>query len=75
MTTKKKAKELFDKYYPLASSYVDDRHGVAKQCAKIAVEEILKNSVMNYSGSDFSNNEILSDIDYWIEVKKEINEL
>ncbi len=68
MTTKKKAKELFDKYYPLASSYVDDRHGVAKQCAKIAVEEIIKEQTMWQNGDP---NPVL----FWQEVKKEINEL
>ena len=61
---KEKAKELFDKYYPLASSYVDDRHEVAKQCAKIAVEEIMN------TFSDYDSRR-----EYWIEVKKEINEL
>lgn len=61
---KEKAKELFDKYYPLASSYVDDRHEVAKQCAKIAVEEIMN------TFSDYDSRR-----EYWFEVKKEINEL
>lgn len=31
---KEKAKELFDKYYPLASSYVDDRQGKSKRICK-----------------------------------------
>lgn len=79
---KEKAKELFDKFKPFVQSTTNwneydeflERQ-MTKQCVLIAVDEILKNSVMNYSGSDFSNNEILSDTDYWQEVKKEINEL
>ena len=84
MTAKEKAKWLFDNYYnlkwklyahPKSNTIIGMPKDVSKQCALIAVEEILNNSVMNYSGSDFSNNEILSDTDYWQEVKKEINEL
>ena len=76
MTAKEKSKELIQKYFDLFSNlgyYASLSEG--KKCALIAVEEILNNSVMNYSGSDFSNNEILSDTDYWQEVKKEINGL
>lgn len=50
-------------------------HSAVKQCAKIAVEEIINNSVLNYSGSDFSDNEIMSDTEYWNEVLKEIESL
>lgn len=68
MTAKKKAKELFGKYYPLASSYVGDRYDVAKLCALIAVEEMIlfiTNKAKIHRG----------EYRFWNEVKKEINEL
>lgn len=83
MNAKEKAIELFKKYWndvkwKLYADLKNDKKTSmtidgAKQCAKILVEEILKNSVLNYSGSDFSNNEILSDTEYWNEVLKEID--
>lgn len=68
MTPKEKAKELFDKFY----IEVLDRDGTsamngfeAKQCALIAVDEIMdaleKNGSWNY--------------DYWKQVKQEIEKL
>jgi hypothetical protein len=73
MIPKKKANELIDKFRIISyGKYSIPTKNKAKECALIAVDEILNNSVMNYSGSDFSNNEILSDTDYWNEVKKEI---
>jgi len=46
MTPKEKAKELFNKYYQLCadSSYP---YNMAKQCALIAVDEILKSVSVN----------------------------
>lgn len=77
---KDKAKELVEKFKSFVhctSSWneYDDYLELenAKQCAKIAVEEIINNSVLNYSGSDFSDNEIMSDTEYWNEVLKEID--
>jgi hypothetical protein len=66
MTPKEKAKELFDKYY----TEVLDRDGTsamngfeAKQCALIAVDELLL--LITYQPT----------IDYWNEVKQEIEKL
>lgn len=80
MNAKEKAKELVEKFKSFVhctSSWneYDDYLELenAKQCAKIAVEEIINNSVLNYSGSDFSDNEIMSDTEYWNEVLKEID--
>jgi len=61
MTPKEKAKELIDRF-----TDVDDGEmyvGKAKQCALIAVEYILEN-LEDHTGED---------IQYWIEVRNEIN--
>lgn len=77
MTPKEKAKELVDNYKNLnvkVSNFVDDylfggdiiikmKDNQSKQCALIAVDEILK-AITNYE-----------DIDYWHAVKKEIEKL
>ena len=64
MTPKEKAKELFDKYKDLTLNveYDDDQNNfTAKQCALIAVDEIIStpNPMVNY----------------WPEVKQEIEKL
>jgi hemoglobin-like flavoprotein len=58
MTPKEKAKELFTKF---SSNTV--HYDAAKQCALIAVDEVLENSHTNV----FTK--------YWEEVKKEIEKL
>jgi hypothetical protein len=60
MTPKEKAKELVEKYR--ISKAITEGYG--KQCALIAVDEIL--SVVWY---------VPVDIEYWQEVKKEIEKL
>lgn len=72
MKAKEKAKELVNKFYPRATSYSLDRKNQnenAKQCALIAVDEILD----SYT-NEKSNGFIISDkiIPYWEEVKQEI---
>jgi len=54
MTSKEKAQELFDKYFEVTNNYYE-----AKQCAVIAVDEILYNCY-----------EVMKP--FWEEVKKEI---
>jgi hypothetical protein len=66
MTPKEKAKELVNKYYSdkcFNGNYAEDYN--AKQCALIAVDEILKVSI-SYAGKDY---------EYWQEVKQEIEKL
>jgi len=78
MTPKEKAKELVDKYtkvyYDLGYDYNDDRD---KQCALIAVDEILEN--VNYFFTELEKdglpNKFDDEIEYWQEVKQEINKL
>ena len=65
MTPKEKAKELFDKYWTLIGYKIEGSVGrlVIKQCALIAVDEIL--GFLSYQ----------SHIKYWQEVKQEIENL
>ena len=69
MTPKEKAKELIEKYRDVSISFVDSIEGTcdirinnedAKECALIAVDEILKLDIYK------------SDQWYWEEVKEEI---
>lgn len=70
MTPKAKAKELFNKYLSINLSQVNDlvdgvRIALAKKCALIAVDEII-NILSN------NQNEL---INYWFEVKQELEKL
>ena len=69
MTPKEKARELVDNYaklyYDLEYDYYDDRD---KQCALIAVNEIL-------DGSLYYFDELSPYVIYWQEVKQEIESL
>jgi hypothetical protein len=71
MTPKEKAIELFDK---MCSNDGDEHHHctyyVAKQCALIAVDEILK------AVDDPDETYLMKhSVNYWTEVKKEIKKL
>lgn len=67
MTPKEKAEEIVENFYsPIDYNLVglfSDKNTVAKQCALIAVDEIL-------NGSRY-----IEDYDYWQEVKQEIENL
>jgi len=74
MTPKEKAEELVDKIY-YCQRYADGEDYIpleaykrAKQCALMAVDEILENYYKNHFQTG-------KKIDYWNEVKKEIQEL
>ena len=67
MTPKEKAKELVDKYDELFT-YPTQK---AKQCALIAVDEIMQHAENSYYNKDIINGAKL----YWKEVKKEIEKL
>jgi hypothetical protein len=73
MTPKEKAEDLFLKYYnkienTLSEKYFEHEKFLCKQCAFIAADEIL--SLFKYYESDWSLT-----INYWTEVKKEIEKL
>jgi hypothetical protein len=68
MVARLKAEELVDKMYlvpELNGSCILTKH-TAKQCALIAVDEILKEDIENKLGVD---------VEYWQEVKQEIEKL
>jgi hypothetical protein len=63
MTPKEKAKELVEKYIPYARDWDIEKYAIlnAKQCALIAVDEIINDLI-----------HIEQDYSYWQEVKREI---
>jgi len=66
MTPKETAKELFNKYWDLLKiHHVLHRRLFTKQCALIAVENVIENVIMGDSDEIF----------YWMEVKQEIKKL
>lgn len=70
MTPKEKSKELFMRNFEIT---VDDY--CAKQCALIAVDEIIK-SEPTFNSSIFQGSFLISDnTEYWEEVKQEIEKL
>ena len=73
MTPKKKAKELFLKFrqIPPFSPYTGIDYGEAKQCALIAVQEIINSN----PHSNPLNTEVSSTMEYWLKVKEEIEKL
>jgi len=74
MTPKEKAKDLFDSYYYcLLQSDVTQRTYWAKQCALIAVDEILKSVPQQPSISIIMPH--FEATVYWEEVKQELEKL
>jgi hypothetical protein len=74
MEAKEKAEELVNRYMNLNKVKLSDYSVIytptAKQCALIAVDEIINNS-LEYMGCDLKDGEII----YWQEVKEEILKL
>jgi hypothetical protein len=70
MTPKEKAINLVDKYKEFTEDDFAESYYQAKQCALIAVDEIINNS-LEYMGCDLNDGEII----YWEEVKQEIEKL
>ena len=71
MTPKEKAEELFNKYciYLRAGLlYDDEARQDAKQCALIAVDELIEQQEKYNNGSFYPSN-------YWNEVKEEIEKI
>ena len=70
MTPKEKAKELLWKYLPILEGWKQEDSNQAKQCALIAVDEIKEVVSLCIPYKDEK-----SYIDYWQQVKHEINNL
>ena len=69
MTPKEKAKEIYNKFDMII--YTDqDHHSQVKRCSLRAVDEILDDDVYDMSEELFEKR-----IEYWEEVKQEINNL
>jgi hypothetical protein len=82
MTPKEKAKELVDKFYQTTpnEAWINEPLGIAeeykawnqaKQCALIAVDEILQSNPIIFR----EDNSIMLNKSYWQDVKKEIEAL
>lgn len=69
MTPKEKAEELIE-IYDETLTYLESK-SKAKQCALIAVDEIIKS---NPHSNPF-NTDVYSTMDYWQQVKQEIEKL
>lgn len=72
MTPREKAIELYNKFYNTSSHphHVESRQQFAKQCALIAVDEIISEY-----GTYFKINIDDKYVSYWEEVKQEIEKL
>lgn len=72
MTTKEKAKELVDKYMfcHVSPVYLISAKEHSKQCALLAADEIIK--ALHYADTAY---DLLNEINYWQEVKQEIEKL
>jgi hypothetical protein len=83
MNPKEKAEELIEKYLKLDieiggqyDGYLTMKMHDAKQCALIAVEEILSNNCGSHTDEmNATNSEIYCDEYFWNECKKEIEKL
>jgi hypothetical protein len=74
MTPKEKAEELVNKYSIWCWNEVVCDYEIAKQCALIALDEIIDEIIQ--IDSQMSETHILDkNLKYWIEVKKEIDNL
>ena len=74
MTSKEKAEELVNKYMNIGQIKMSDHSRIylptAKQCALIAVDEIL-----DYITTSLDIQTSLAAVNYWQEVKQEIEKL
>ena len=78
MTPKEKAEELFEAMSGIGDEHHHCTHYVAKQCALIAVDEILKCNPTNPRKWDYVEDYTImvdAEIKYWQEVKQEIEKL
>ena len=71
LTPKEKANELIEKYYwTFGDGYLGEQH---IQCALIAVDEMIKEMTDLYKSHNSIDN--FNRLNFWFEVKREINNL
>jgi hypothetical protein len=76
MTPQEKAWELTQKYMEMQHYLENDAWNNAKQCALIAVDEIINSDPYKLSlEGKFLTEHITYDINFWEEVKQEIEKL
>jgi hypothetical protein len=78
MTPQEKAEELYEAYFYCIPSFTDEgsiEHNTAKKCALIAVDEIINTLNFDIRDIDVRGSILLDLIDYWREVKQEIEKL
>lgn len=77
MTAKEKARELVGKYKNPIIEYPKEENIYYKQCAIIAVDEIIKDNedLLGFMHCNSDNLEIKQNIQYWQEVKTETQKL
>ena len=77
MTPKEKAEELYNKYEQLGKDFTKgvSMAEFAKECALIAVDEIFEFMKMDDEYTETVSNANSKWVDYWEEVKKEIEKL
>ena len=77
MEAKLKAEELFDKYWKLIAYKIEGSVGrlVIKQCALIAIDEIIKIIPYEKRQRAFMDAYYRNNTSYWEEVKEELNNL
>lgn len=79
MTPKEKALQLFDKYFVLVNYPTPNWKSVTKQCALIAVDELIKSYIAIYDDCICDNDDYSEAeggmLNYWQKVKQEIEAL
>ena len=77
MTAVEKAKELFDNYYIVCQEFTEEIQCSiqAKQCALIAVKEIIDQWEYIYAYIANGMGELNPNLQYWKEVEQELNNI
>ena len=75
MTPQEKADELYNKFLRYVPAEEEFEHEYAKNCALIAVDEIIGTLNYDIRDLDVRGNILLDLILYWREVKQEIEKL
>jgi hypothetical protein len=75
MTSIEKAKELVNKFVPFVDTYHYGNLANSKQCALISVDEIINSNPTSELSDPFLGNRTYENVNYWKDVKKEIQSL